>query len=180
MLTQGMSPALACIVTLHSVEDNSTLHMLSGVDLVRPLIIVVVLWFSIVLTASDGKLSEDLGDFGAKHNDVDDSKSGFTSMINGSQNREGYDPGYFFLYELGVYIQLEYGLAIYFSGLLYHCGTPSCTIDGSEPENDAVRITIILYPTLPILEGGQLLDFAAIPGSKMQTFRVPPEMSEAV
>ena len=91
--------------------------------------------------------------------------------------RPGYDPGYFFLYELSVYIQVEYSLAIFFSGLLYHCGTPSCTIDGSEPENDAVRLTIILYPTL---EGGQLLDFAAIPGSKMQTFHVPPEMSEAV
>jgi len=61
--------------------------MLSGADLVRPLIIVVVLCFSIVLTASDGKLLEDLGDFGAKHTDEDDSKSGLTSMIIGSQNR---------------------------------------------------------------------------------------------
>ena len=101
-------------------------------------------------------------------------------MIIGSQNQQGYDPGYFFLYELGVYIQVKYGLMIYFSRLLYHCGTPSCTIDGSEPKNNVVHITIILYLTLPILEGSQLLDFLAIPASKMQTFCVPPEMSEAV
>jgi hypothetical protein len=123
---------------------------------------------------------EDLGDFGGKHTDENDSESGFTSTIVGSHTKTGYDPGYFFLFELGVYIQLEYGLAIYFSGLLYHCGTPSSTIDGSDPDDDAVRLTIILYPTTPILEGGELLDFAAIPGTRTQTFRVPKEMSDPV
>jgi hypothetical protein len=103
-----MSPALACILILHLVEDNSILHILPEADMVCPLIIVVVLLFSIVLTVSDGKLSEDLDDFGAKYIDVDNFKSGFTSMIIGSQNQQGYDPGYFFLYELGVYIQVEY------------------------------------------------------------------------
>lgn len=47
-------------------------------------------------------MQQDLGSFGGKHLDHNDSEGGYTSMITYSDLAEDDDPGYFIVLDLGI------------------------------------------------------------------------------
>ncbi|KAI0309156.1 hypothetical protein OF83DRAFT_1089262 [Amylostereum chailletii] len=82
-----------------------------------------------------GDLSSSLGFFGGGHKDTHDGVGGLTCMISGGVMPEGF----FFLFELGVYIELSDFKMIFFSGLR------------QKAIDSAYRWALILYPPASIL-----------------------------
>lgn len=74
-----------------------------------------------------------------------------------------YHPGFFFIFELGIFIELTNGTSIMFSGLFRHGGTPPlCTKKGKEV-SWAVRLNLILYPPSSMTDGTSMYAFGALP-----------------
>ncbi|KAJ7219899.1 hypothetical protein B0H12DRAFT_1078499 [Mycena haematopus] len=74
--------------------------------------------------ATRPSLATDMGFYGGAHTDRKDSAGHYSHMSANSDLPEGYTPGFFFILELGVFIQLDSHASINFSGLRRHGGTP--------------------------------------------------------
>ncbi|KAI0311291.1 hypothetical protein OF83DRAFT_1030595, partial [Amylostereum chailletii] len=96
-----------------------------------------------------------LGVFGGGHKDTHDGVGGLTCMISGGVMPEGYFPGivigFFFLFELGVYVELSNFKMIFFSGLRRHGGSAPRAPPGQKAVDGAYRWALILYPPASIL-----------------------------
>ncbi|KAI0744320.1 hypothetical protein C8Q80DRAFT_1272880 [Daedaleopsis nitida] len=124
-------------------------------------------------TQASSRMQKDLGNFGGKHLDHNDSEGGYTSMITYSDLAEDDDPGYFIVLDLGIAVLLEGLVVINFCGLRWHGGYPPTAAPGKKPKCWAYRFTIVCYPPHSMLNGSAVLSFAALPGKKF--FWMPPE-----
>jgi hypothetical protein len=64
-----------------------------------------------------------------------------------------------------VYIRFDTGLGICFSGLRGHGGTGALCLQGS-PRPYNYRVIVVGYPVCDLIEGTNVLPFAALPGSQ--------------
>ena len=98
-------------------------------------------------------LSGSLGAAGKSHRDMHDHGPSLSAMFNFG-NLHGLHPGYFFLLELGVFVQLQNYTLLAFSGLQTHGGSPPRPISLDSPfPAQAIRLTFIAYPNKGIMEG---------------------------
>jgi hypothetical protein len=80
----------------------------------------------------DKGLEASMGFFGlsAGHTDEGDDEAGLTCMISNSRLPDGYEPGRFHLFGLGMYTIVKPRIASIFTGLGKHGGTPPIAPDG--------------------------------------------------
>ncbi|KAJ7636688.1 hypothetical protein FB45DRAFT_864696 [Roridomyces roridus] len=131
-------------------------------------------------------LAKALGFFGGAHCDFYD-QPGFFSHMSASSDLPDYDdeapyePGFFFIMQLGVFITLDKHTSINFSGLRRHGGTPPlCPHTGENLTNtvqhtklNARRFVIIFYPPTRMIDGTARWSLAAMPNG--EPFLFPPE-----
>lgn len=87
-----------------------------------------------------------MGEFGSAHRDERDSVGHYTNMIANSKLPAGYDPGYFHILLLGVYVKLSSGIGLNFQGHWKHGGSsPSCP-SGATLDPLATRFILVSYP----------------------------------
>lgn len=107
-----------------------------------------------------------MGFFGSTegHTDEGDDEGGLTCMISNSRIPEGYEPGRFHLFGMGVYVNLKPKTASIFSGLQKHGGTPPIAPKGVTPSEDAVRLMTVLYcPKAALSPDGTSMPLASLP-----------------
>jgi hypothetical protein len=84
-------------------------------------------------------LSRDMGDFGSAHRDERDSVGHFTNMIAKSKLPPNYNPGFFHLLLLGVFVSLQSGVGFNFQGHWKHGGSAPTCPPGEELDPLATR-----------------------------------------
>ncbi|TFK51595.1 hypothetical protein OE88DRAFT_1645011 [Heliocybe sulcata] len=103
------------------------------------------------LCNSKDQLKSDLGRAGDAHPDIHDDIGSFTMMTVLTHTPIGYSPAFFFLLEFGIFIQMDYGSLIAFSGLRLHGRAPSTAPSNvTTVPGDCYSITAILYNTSDI------------------------------
>ena len=120
-----------------------------------------------------------MGFFGGDHTDEMDLAAGLSAMVVGSHLPEDYEAGRFHLLSLGVYVDLGKIHVVYFSGRLWHSGTPPLAPPGSqEVATWAYCFVLILYPASRLLLGTSKTVLAAqSSGEKSdKELTVPPEL----
>ena len=124
----------------------------------------------------DGVLSTSIGIFGGEHIDAGDHKGTFTCAGVYSHLSLNCDPGYFFLLDIMVCVRLDHGVQINFSGLNCHGGSGAVCLRGT-PKCYDYRIIVVGYPVRDLIEGTNVLPFAALPGSQphQRELRFSPE-----
>src|ERR1700679_4153844 len=100
----------------------------------------------------DGLLSTSISIFGGEHIDGGDHEGTFTCAGVYSHLSANCDPGYFFLLDIMIYIRLDTGLGICFSGLRGHGGTGAVCLQGSPRPYD-YRVIVVGYPVRDLIEG---------------------------
>jgi hypothetical protein len=121
------------------------------------------------VTLIDADVGNDhLGLFGKPHVDTEDSPGSLTCMISCCNLPEDYEPGRFHLLHLGIFFVLRSVIAVGFSGLHRHVGTPPIA---STPEvaPHATRTMFVLYPTQAGFpeKTSVVTPFASWPGGKV-------------
>ncbi|RDX41183.1 hypothetical protein OH76DRAFT_1489674 [Lentinus brumalis] len=119
------------------------------------------------------QLKIDLGGFGGKHIDDNDSAGGVTCMITYSDLDESDHPGYFMVGDLGVAIAQRGLVVTCFCGLRFHGGFPPTSPPGCSPKPWSYRFVIVCYPPRAMMDGSALQTFAALPGGRF--LYMPPE-----
>ncbi|KIY48152.1 hypothetical protein FISHEDRAFT_73921 [Fistulina hepatica ATCC 64428] len=131
----------------------------------------------------------DLGSFGEKHIDNKDCPCAYTCMFCKSNLPKGYDGGRFHLVELGVYVDLNKPVAIYFQGLRYHSGTPVRAPPGAAVLSGEVIHAVGAQPSgrpaeppignaaFTALEDDVPPPHIVSTGKQDRTFRLAPEMT---
>ena len=96
-----------------------------------------------------------MANFGDIHVDRNDDVTGLSCMtvLSDLPGKKGEEPGRFHFLALGVYVILEPGTVVYFSGRQPHGGTPPLSAPGKAPSRWALRCTLIAYPSGMILNG---------------------------
>ncbi|KAJ7226513.1 hypothetical protein B0H12DRAFT_1328701 [Mycena haematopus] len=124
-------------------------------------------------------LATDMGFYGGAHTDRKDSAGHYSHMSVNSDLPEGYTPGFFFILELGVFIQLDSHASINFSGLRRHGGTPPLcsSAPGAKLYKFAYRFVLIFYPPTRMVNGTARWTLGAMPNNEVFIF--PPEMLHA-
>lgn len=112
-----------------------------------------------------------MGFFGGPHYDEHDSPVHLTNMLVNSQLPPGYDPGYFFLLGLGVYIRLENYTGFNFQGNRRHGGSGPFPPKGVTPDSSAYRFTMISYPPESMVSSSSRMRMGA--SSSGATFLTP-------
>ncbi|KAF8160474.1 hypothetical protein K438DRAFT_1619251 [Mycena galopus ATCC 62051] len=115
-----------------------------------------------------------MGFFGGAHTDDADNCGSYSNMTCNSDIPKGYEPGFFFLFQLGVFVVLDKHLSVNFNGRRRHGGTPPIAPNGVRLCAWAYRFVVIAYPPRKIMNGSGRLSFAALPNQ--QAFLLPPEM----
>ncbi|KAG6914144.1 hypothetical protein DXG01_002196 [Tephrocybe rancida] len=128
------------------------------------------------LNIAPAQRAADMGIYGGEHGDVRDNGGYFSHMYVASDLPPEYDPRWFFLLYASVFIMLESGTSINFSGLRFHGGTAPMAPPGVEPRDDTYRFVIICYPPAGMTNGNTRYVFGALPGPKHDTFYLSPEM----
>ncbi|KAH6891701.1 hypothetical protein BKA70DRAFT_1233919 [Coprinopsis sp. MPI-PUGE-AT-0042] len=95
---------------------------------------------------SRSDLSKDMGDFGSAHRDERDSVGHFTNMIANSKLPSSYDPGYFHLLLLGVYVSLRSGIGFNFQGHWKHGGSAPTCLPNNDLDPSATCFVLVSYP----------------------------------
>jgi hypothetical protein len=114
----------------------------------------------------DGVLSTSISIFGGEHIDAGDHEGTFTCTGVYSHLSSNCDPGYFFLLDIMVCVRLDHGVQIDFSGLNCHGGSGAVCLRGT-PKCYEYRIIVIGYLVHDLIEGTNVLPFAALPGSQL-------------
>ncbi|TFK45250.1 hypothetical protein OE88DRAFT_1649458 [Heliocybe sulcata] len=103
------------------------------------------------LCNSNDQLKSDLGRAGDAHPDIHDDIGSFTMMTVLTRTPVRYSPAFFFLLEFGIFIQMDYGSLIAFSGLRLHGRAPlTAPSNVTAVPGDCYSITAILYNTSDI------------------------------
>lgn len=118
---------------------------------------------------------EQLGAFADRHVDGDHAGK-YTCAGACSDMPASYHPGLFILYELGVFVRLDNGHHVCFSGLRYHGGTPPTAPGDETPQFWACRLLHISYPSLHLtdMRGKQSIGPSGI--SNHEILYLTPEM----
>ncbi|KAJ7444114.1 hypothetical protein B0H11DRAFT_1747702 [Mycena galericulata] len=107
-----------------------------------------------------------MGFFGGAHTDDNDSPGAYSHMTCNSDLPDGYDPGFFFILQLGVFVVLKKYQSVNFNGRRRHGGTPPIGIFGEKLSAWAYRFVIIAYPPQRIVSGTGRLSLAALPNNE--------------
>lgn len=126
---------------------------------------------------------EQLGGFGDMHTDWD--HPGKMTVAGAfSHMPDRYHPGLFILYELGVFVRLDNGHHVCFSGLRYHGGFPPTAPEGEQPASWACRLLHVSYPSDAITNMSGRQAIGPLPGSgegsKDDILYLSPEMAEHI
>jgi hypothetical protein len=111
-------------------------------------------------------LEASMGFFGLAdgHTDEGDDEAGLTCMISNSRLPDGYEPGRFHLFGIGMYTVVKPKIASIFSGLGRHGGTPPIAPDGVALSEAATRLMVVFYCPKSILSpDGKSIPFASLP-----------------
>lgn len=114
-----------------------------------------------------------MGFFGGAQVDEDDDPGAYSHMIAHSDLPEGYEPGFFFILELGVFLVLDNYISINFNGRRKHGGTAPLGPAGQRLIKWAYRFVVIAYPPRRIVNGTGRLSLGALPNN--DAFLLPPE-----
>ncbi len=128
---------------------------------------------------ADGDLSGELGFFGGLHFDKYDSLGGWSTMFANPDLPDdvaGWEGGRFHLVELGFYVRLDTLVAITFSGLRQHGGTPPLAPEGAEIPDWAYRWVTVLYPQGATLDGRVTMNIAS--NSDGTPLQLTPQMKD--
>lgn len=92
---------------------------------------------------------------GGYHLDTNDGEGGMTFMVPLSDLPEdaGWEPGWFHLLALGVFIVLDPLTLIYFTGRQMHEGTAPLAPSNTIPQKWACRLVVVAYPSGRIQRG---------------------------
>lgn len=105
-----------------------------------------------------------MGKYGDIHIDGGDPPAAYTAVTNLSNLSEGVHPGYFCIADAGIIFKLDFLSTLFFNGLHFHGGTaPMYPVDTVDQPGSDVRINIVQYGALPIIEGPVLAAFGAWP-----------------
>ncbi|KAJ7179711.1 hypothetical protein C8R46DRAFT_1029153 [Mycena filopes] len=121
-----------------------------------------------------GALSGDLGFFGGAHVDRNDAEAWYTNMTCNHDIPDNYDPGMFFILQLGVFVRLKRYSSINFFGHRKHGGTPPLCPDGVTPVKWGYRFVVVSYPPRRTVNGTSRVVLAALPHN--QSLVLPPEV----
>ncbi|KAG6914079.1 hypothetical protein DXG01_002540, partial [Tephrocybe rancida] len=124
-----------------------------------------------------GSLCEDMGVYGGEHGDIHNNMGYYSHMYVTPDLPPNYDPRRFFLLYAGVFVTLESGTSINFSGLRLNGGTAPIAPIGVKLQEDAYWFVIICYPPSGMTNGNTRYAFGALPGPKHETFFISPEMT---
>ncbi|KAJ7237551.1 hypothetical protein B0H12DRAFT_958244, partial [Mycena haematopus] len=115
-----------------------------------------------------------MGFYGGAHTDRKDSAGHYSHMSANSDLPEGYTPGFFFILELGVFIQLDSHASINFSGLRRHGGTPPLcsSAPGAKLYKFAYRFVLIFYPPTRMVNGTARWTLGAMPNNEAVSNRI--------
>lgn len=116
-----------------------------------------------------------MGGFGIGHQDTMDSAAHYTCMTALSDIPHNYDPGYFHLIGLGVYVKLIDFLSMLFCGLYQHGGSAPTCPPGEDPVEWAIRYINVFYPPTKMVHGVGSLVFGALPRGR--ELLLPPEIT---
>ncbi|KAH6886516.1 hypothetical protein BKA70DRAFT_1444399 [Coprinopsis sp. MPI-PUGE-AT-0042] len=130
---------------------------------------------------SNSGLQKDMGDFGGAHRDDRDSIGHYTNMIANSKLPEGYDPGYFHLLLLGIYVTLQNHIGFNFQGHWKHGGSAPTCPPGTDLDPLATRFVLISYPPTGMVSSNVRHRIAELPrpNGKNDAIYVTPEMTSA-
>ncbi|KAI0315189.1 hypothetical protein OF83DRAFT_1174049 [Amylostereum chailletii] len=107
-------------------------------------------------------LSRELGIFGDGHKDGEDALAGLTCMISHPDMPNNYFPGFFFLFELGIFVSLSNFKMMFFSGLRKHGGSAPQAPPGMKAVDWAYRFVLILYPLSSIMSNTGITAIATL------------------
>ncbi|KAJ7842991.1 hypothetical protein B0H14DRAFT_2586035 [Mycena olivaceomarginata] len=124
-------------------------------------------------THKSARLTNDLGYFGGAHADKKDAKAWYSNMTCNHDIPEDYDPGMFFILQLGVFIRLKCYSSMNFFGHRQHGGTPPLSPNGA-PAKWAYRWVVIMYPPQRMVNGTARVTLAALPNN--EALIMPPEV----
>ncbi|KAJ3538211.1 hypothetical protein NMY22_g5264 [Coprinellus aureogranulatus] len=116
------------------------------------------------ISSSDKNLESQLGDFGRPHYDPLDSPDHLTTMFSNPDLPRNYNPGFFHILQLGVFIALRKYVGITFSGRRRHVGTSPTPPKGTPSVSSAYRFTSVHYPQAAALDGSSSFTLASLPG----------------
>lgn len=133
-----------------------------------------------MLTLNAEATMESMGFYGGEHTDSHDAVGYFSNMTTNSDVPEDYDPGCFFILELGVFIGLTRYASINFSGLRRHGGSPPTAPRGKKVLLYCYRVVFISYPPNNMTNGNARYSLGAVPNGKegTETFIFSPEMTK--
>ncbi|KAJ6471549.1 hypothetical protein C8R45DRAFT_1104516 [Mycena sanguinolenta] len=124
--------------------------------------------------ADGGSLSKDLGFFGGAHIDRGDAKGFYSNITCNHDIPDSYDPGMFFILQLGVFIRLKRYSSINFFGHRQHGSTPPLCPTGQVLFRHAYRFVVISYPPRRTVDGTARVTLAALPNNA--ALIMPPEI----
>ncbi|KAJ7776599.1 hypothetical protein DFH07DRAFT_766793 [Mycena maculata] len=130
-----------------------------------------------IFDKAHGSLSSDLGEFGEGHIDSHDHPVYDTHMASCHDVPSYYEPGLFFILQLGVFIRVTQYSGLSFTGLRKHGGTPPKCPIGKELRSWAYRFVMIHYPAKRMLNGTTRYSLGALP--KKEPLIVAPEWMHA-
>lgn len=121
-----------------------------------------------------------MGFYGGAHTDSHDAVGYYSHMTTNSDIPDGYDPGCFFILEIGVFVPLKRYMSINFSGLRRHGGSSPTAPRGQTVEEYCYRVVLISYPPNNMTNGNARYSLGAIPQGKggTETFIFCPEMTK--
>ncbi|KAJ6576001.1 hypothetical protein DFH09DRAFT_1078357 [Mycena vulgaris] len=119
-------------------------------------------------------LSKDLDFFGGAHIDRKDAPALYSNMTCNHDIPDDYEPGMFFILQLGVFIELKQYSSINFFGQRRHGGTPPLSPLGTPLYKFAYRFVVIYYPPNRMVNGTARVTLAALPNN--EALIIPPEI----
>ncbi|KAF6764197.1 hypothetical protein DFP72DRAFT_799814 [Ephemerocybe angulata] len=122
-------------------------------------------------------LVHQLGTVGGAHFDNHDSPGHYSNMVTHCDLPHGWNPGYFHLLALGVFVILENGLGFNFQGNRKHGGSgPFAPDDAAEDVPWAYRFAGICYPPAEMVGQECRYRLAALGGGGHEGLHLTPEM----
>ncbi|KZV66499.1 hypothetical protein PENSPDRAFT_688970 [Peniophora sp. CONT] len=126
-------------------------------------------------------LADQLGHFGGVHIDSGDLPEGYSCMTAYSDLPEDVDPGQFSIFELGVYVDLGGIKFIFFTGVMYHGGSPPrAKHAGVHIPQWAYRIVYIAYPQAAVYLALGVYMIAALRAQNMEADAEEPDLRAEV
>ncbi|KAJ7718898.1 hypothetical protein B0H16DRAFT_1897435 [Mycena metata] len=125
-------------------------------------------------SSKKAELTGDLGYFGGAHTDENDAEAYLSNMVCNHDIPATYEPGMFFLLQLGVFVRLSQYRSINFFGHRRHGGTPPLCPEGAQLVKWGYHWVAITYPPRTTVNGTSRVTLAALPNNG--ALIMPPEI----